>query len=77
MSLISSPLETAMANYNYAALNISFDLLKDGASKFPAFLDMLEQKYWSPDTPLQGRLDLLRRTVCNYTWKNSRMLPTF
>ena len=72
MSLISSPLEAAMANYNYAALNISFDLLKDGASKFPAFLDMLEQKFWSPDTPLQGRLDLLRRTVCNYTWQKLR-----
>ena len=78
MSLISSPLEAAMANYNYAALNISFDLLKDGASKFPAVLDMLEQNFWSPNTPLQGRLDLLRRTVCNYTpGKNSGILPIF
>ena len=36
MSLISSPLEAAMANYNHAALNISFDLLKNGASKLLA-----------------------------------------
>ena len=61
--------DSASVNYHLQALNISFSLANDTASKFPGFLKMLEQKYWALDTPLESRLDLLKRTVCNFTWQ--------
>ena len=66
---ISNAMEAAMVNFHLHTLNISFDLARDKASKFPGFLDDLEQRFWKPDTPLGDRLDLLKKTVCNFTWQ--------
>ena len=67
-AIMSNSLEASTVNFHLQTLNVSFDLAKDTASKFPGFLDNLEQRFWKPDTPLGDRLDLLKKTVCNFTW---------
>ena len=58
-----------MASFHLAALNINYDLAKDGAFEFAHFLTKIEQRFMSADTSLRDRLDLVKRTVCIYTWK--------
>jgi hypothetical protein len=67
--MTSPMMQTTMASYHLAALNINYDLAKDGAFGFAQFLTKLEQRFMSADTSLRDRLDLVKRTVCIYTWK--------
>ena len=59
---------STMDNFHLAAMNIEFDLLKEGVGSFPDFLNKLEQKFWNDRTYLSERIDLLRKTVDSYTW---------
>ena len=59
---------STMDNFHLAAMNIAFDLQKEGVGSFPDFLNKLEQKFWNDGTCLSERVDLLRKTVDSYTW---------
>ena len=59
---------STMDNFHLAAMNIAFDLHKEGVGSFPDFLNKLEQKFWNDGTYLSERIDLLRKTVDSYTW---------
>ena len=59
---------STMDNFHLAAMNIAFDLQKEGVGSFPEFLNKLEQNFWNDGTCLSERVDLLRKTVDSYTW---------
>ena len=64
----STSASSTMDNFHLAAMNIEFNLLKEGVGSFPDFLNKLEQKFWNDGTYLSERVDLLRKTVDSYTW---------
>ena len=59
---------STMDNFHLAAMNIAFDLHKEGVGSFPDFLNKLEQNFWNDGTYLSERVELLRKTVDSYTW---------
>ena len=68
-TMSSSINQATTAGFHLAALNVNYDIVKDGTLGFPQFVTKLEQKFMSPGTSLRDRLDLVNRTVCIYTWK--------